>query len=689
MEEKKVGNVEEKAKEEEKPEEKADEKKEEKPDEKVDEKKEEKPEEKTDKKKEEKPEEKADGKKEEKSDEKADKKKEEKPKEKSDEKKEEKPEEKTDKKKEEKPEEKTDKKKEEKPEEKADEKKEEKSEEKADEKKEEKPEEKADENKIENSENENAEKTKNHAVSESKKLADVQAEKKKQEENNAADMSSASKESNKKSKKGLLVALGVVAGLLLIVYVAGFVYFSGHFYQEATINGVSVSGMNKEIARRTLDNFYKNYSLELVLVDGSTESIDANDIDMVITLKDEFSKCLSGQKAYAWFVNMFQAYDFGIDADTAWNQEKLEDIYSDMDILKSSNMEKPQDAYVGVVDGKFAIVKEELGSTIDVEEFEKVVEDSLCSVIASVDMVQANCYSLPEVYEDDADIKAELDAKNEYAENEIKLQLDDLTLEPGMQLYEEVLEKKGDGYEVSQSKVAKYVKKLAEEYDTLDTDRTFTTSWNNRKIQTYGSAFGYVMNQEETVKALKKALEKKQPATVEVVFDSKGYTLQGENDIGDSYIEVNLSEQHVYAYKDGKQVAEGDCVSGNESAGNGTCIGLYAVQDKLSPTVLRGEKKAVTKTVTKKNKKGKKVKVKETTYEYEYESPVTYWMQFNGGIGLHDAAGWRSTYGGSIYYYSGSHGCVNLPLDLAQTLYETFDVGTPVIVYFWDNENRK
>jgi lipoprotein-anchoring transpeptidase ErfK/SrfK len=360
-----------------------------------------------------------------------------------------------------------------------------------------------------------------------------------------------------------------------------------------------------------------------------------------------------------------------------------------MDILKSSNMEKPQDAYVGVVDGKFAIVKEELGSTIDVEEFEKVVEDSLCSVTASVDMVEANCYSLPEVYEDDADLKAELDAKNEYAENEIKLQLDDLTLEPGMQLYEDVLEKKGDGYEVSQSKVAKYVKKLAEEYDTLDTERTFTTSWNNRQIKTYGSAFGYVMNQEETVKALKEALEKKQPATVEVVFDSKGYTLQGENDIGDSYIEVNLSEQHVYAYKDGKQVAEGDCVSGNESAGNGTCIGLYAVQDKLSPTVLRGEKKAVTKTVTKKNKKGKKVKVKETTYEYEYESPVTYWMQFNGGIGLHDAAGWRSTYGGSIYYYSGSHGCVNLPLDLAQTLYETFDVGTPVIVYFWDNENRK
>ena len=178
-------------------------------------------------------------------------------------------------------------------------------------------------------------------------------------------------------------------------------------------------------------------------------------------------------------------------------------------------------------------------------------------------------------------------------------------------------------------------------------------------------------------------------AKIDVVFDEKGITLKGENDIGDTYIEVNLSEQRVIGYKNGKKIAEGDCVSGKEAAGNGTCIGLYKIQDKLSPTVLRGQKKPVTKTETKKNKKGKKVTKTTTTYEYEYESPVTYWIQFNGGIGLHDAAGWRSQYGGSIYYYSGSHGCVNLPLDLAKTLYENFELGDPVVVYFWDNENRK
>lgn len=352
-------------------------------------------------------------------------------------------------------------------------------------------------------------------------------------------------------------------------------------------------------------------------------------------------------------------------------------------------MVKPKDAYVGVKDGKFAIIQEVLGNTIQKKVFYSAVEDSLNNVQKEMNLKENNCYELPAVYQDDKDLQKELSELEQYSDCEIVLQLDDLVLEPGMELYEAVLEKKGDSYEVSEKLVKKYVENLAKQYDTMETERSFTTSFQNRKVDVYGSAFGYRMNQEETTKTLLKALKAKKKVTVDVVFEEKGISLQGENDIGDTYIEVNLSEQKVFGYKNGKKIAEGDCVSGKEAAGNGTCIGLYKIQDKLSPTVLRGEKKPVTKTETKKNKKGKKVKKTTTTYEYEYESPVTYWIQFNGGIGLHDAAGWRSQYGGSIYYYSGSHGCVNLPLDLAKKLYENFELGDPVVVYFWDNENRK
>ena len=72
-------------------------------------------------------------------------------------------------------------------------------------------------------------------------------------------------------------------------------------------------------------------------------------------------------------------------------------------------------------------------------------------------------------------------------------------------------------------------------------------------------------------------------------------------------------------------------------------------------------------------------KKKSKTY---YESFVSYWMPFIGGsYGLHDAS-WRSNFGGDIYIYSGSHGCVNLPPAKAGELYKMVSVGTVVIVHY-------
>lgn len=525
----------------------------------------------------------------------------------------------------------------------------------------------------------------NKALTQSKRIAEA-----KEAAQKAKEQQPETEPSKPKSgKKGLGIAIGSIVCVLVIAYIAGFVYFSGHYYSDVTINGIAVSGMNAATAKNTLDQFYSNYALALETIDNEKVMINGKDISIKIALHDDFKKCLKEQKPYIWFVNYFKHHEYQVSADATWNEDELQDVYKNMDILNKKKMEAPEDAYVGVEDGKFTIVKEVLGTTIKEKTFKTVVEENLKTVQSSVNLKDSDCYELPEVYSDDKELAAELKALGKYADCNIKLQLDDLTLEPGMDLYENVLEKKGDSYELSEQKVKKYVAKLAEEYDTLGTDRTFTTSFDDKKVKVHGDAFGYKMNQEETEAALIKALKAGKSTTVDVVFDEKGISLKGDNDIGDTYIEVNLSEQRVLGYKDGKLIAEGDCVSGKEAAGMGTCIGLYKIQDKLSPTVLRGEKVPVTKTETKKNKKGKKVKKTTTTYEYSYESPVTYWIQFNGGIGLHDAAGWRSQYGGSIYYYSGSHGCVNLPLDLAKTLYQNFELGDPVIVYFWDNENRK
>ena len=64
-----------------------------------------------------------------------------------------------------------------------------------------------------------------------------------------------------------------------------------------------------------------------------------------------------------------------------------------------------------------------------------------------------------------------------------------------------------------------------------------------------------------------------------------------------------------------------------------------------------------------------------------YRTEVTYWMPFNGGIGLHDAT-WRGSFGGNINQSDGSHGCINLPLEAAKTIYENIYAGMPIICYY-------
>ncbi len=491
-----------------------------------------------------------------------------------------------------------------------------------------------------------------------------------------------------RTQKFLRIGLSSVAALLLLIYAAGAIYYSGHFYKDATINGVDVSGMKVQEADQALEDFYEHYVLNLKTISADDIEIDGDDISIKISPAEQAESVIRKQGAARWFINAFEPHAYEVHVNTSWDQNALDGILASLDILNEKKMKSPQDAHVGVEDGKFAIIAEKNGNTILPGQFTKIVEKALSEVQKEVDLVEYGCYLLPKVHADDPELKQELEQKRAYESKSVTLKLDDLAIEPGMELYDKVLEKNGTSFSVSRKLVREYVAELAKQYNTVGSDRSFVTSFQDKEIQVTGPSYGYEMDEEATAEALYRALSGGTEKTVDVVFIKTGSTLLGKNDIGKTYIEVNLSEQRVIAYKNGRVIAEGDCVSGNESEGHGTCIGLYAIQNKQSPTVLRGEKKPVTRTITKK-KKGKKITETKTTYEYEYESPVTYWMPFNGGIGLHDAAGWRSAYGGSIYYYSGSHGCVNLPLDLAKNIYNNFDIGTPVVVYFWDNENRK
>ena len=124
--------------------------------------------------------------------------------------------------------------------------------------------------------------------------------------------------------------------------------------------------------------------------------------------------------------------------------------------------------------------------------------------------------------------------------------------------------------------------------------------------------------------------------------------------LGSTYIEVDMGNQKLSYYVDGKLSMEMPVVTGNINRGRGTPAGVYSVYNKRYHTYLRG---------------------------VDYVSYVNYWLGVEKGVGIHDA-NWRSKFGEEIYKSDGSHGCINCPIDSVSELWEVAEVGTPVIMYY-------
>ena len=118
--------------------------------------------------------------------------------------------------------------------------------------------------------------------------------------------------------------------------------------------------------------------------------------------------------------------------------------------------------------------------------------------------------------------------------------------------------------------------------------------------------------------------------------------------LGNKYVIIDISSQNLRVYVDNKLIIDTQVVTGKDSSP--TYCGLFDVRTK-----------------------------EEDVYWPEFKVKVKYWMPFNRGEGMHDAR-WRKKFGGDIFHKNGSHGCVNIPVDIMPIIFENVDVGTPVLV---------
>jgi len=424
------------------------------------------------------------------------------------------------------------------------------------------------------------------------------------------------------------------------------------------INGMNVSGQTVDGARAALEN-PDSYSLEVVKKDGTKEVIKGSEIGYRASVTGDLAAVLTEQNAGGRATGPAIKHQFTVEVDASYDAAALEAKIQSLSCISGEGIQKTEDAHVsGYEEGKeFTIIKEVQGNDVDAEKTKAVILAAVAAGQGSVDLDGQGCYRQVAVTSGDARLKDLCDTMNKCKDMAITYEFGEAReVLTGREITSWLTGTADGEIQVDQEKAAAYVKTLADKYDTAGKPRVFKTV-TGKEVELNGP-FGWKLDQAQEAAALMGMIRTGQSQSREPQYATAG--ADRASDWGATYAEVDLSGQHVYMVKDGSVVWDAPCVTGDAAKGYATPEGIYSLTYKETDRILRGKKL--------------------DDGSYEYESHVDYWMPFNGGIGFHDA-NWRSKFGGTIYLYAGSHGCINLPPEKAKLLYEYVYKGMPVICY--------
>lgn len=463
-------------------------------------------------------------------------------------------------------------------------------------------------------------------------------------------------EHRKNGKKAAWIA-ACTAGILLVaaggVYVGMSQKYKPRFFPNTQINGVDASGKTAAEVQELIAEGVNGYTLTIDERNNQTETIAGTDIKLHAEFDGSLEKMVAAQNPFAWLWHMKQE-EYTIGTMVAYDDAALESQIRNLSCLDPEKAVEPVNAKISeYVSGQgYSIEPEQEGTAVEAEKLTQAVTGAIENLQDHLSLEEADVYKKPTVLKDDASLAEQLDKMNKYAKMSVTYQFGDSTETlNGDQIHAWLIANADGSVSVDSSKVSEYVSEMAKAHNTSNKAKTLKTSYGST-IQVSGGTYGWKINQAAETEALAAIIASGESTTREPEYSQKAAS-HGANDYGDTYVEINLTGQHLFFYKEGKLVVESDFVSGNLAKGWGTPAGSYPLAYKQKNAVLKGE---------------------------NYRTPVNYWMPFNNGIGMHDAK-WRSSFGGAIYKTGGSHGCINLPPSVAKTIFDNISAGTPVICY--------
>lgn len=460
----------------------------------------------------------------------------------------------------------------------------------------------------------------------------------------------------KKRNKGKYILIFTGFGIvlpLLIVYLFFTFYYQKHYYVNTVINGTNTSSMTVQEAKDAVNEQVKHYFITIEGRNEISDNITGESIELHTVFDESLSDLLKHQKSYTWPVSIFKTHELTVNTMLEYDEDLLKDCFKKLKCFDKANNIKPENASISEY-GKngYEVIPEKQGARVIEEKLYEAVRKAVNSLEPSLSIETEDCYKKPEITSEYPELQKALKKMNQIAGTEITYEFGkDTEVLNGEQISKWLAV--DDNFTVSfdTDRIKEYVDYIGKTYNSFGRTREFKTSYGD-VIKVKGGDYGWWLNRPEEVTELSELVRKgaRQKRTPVYYQTAQQY---GKDDIGDTYVEINLTAQHLFFYKDGKRILESDFVSGNVSKNNGTPTGTYPIQYKQNDATLVGE---------------------------DYETPVKYWMPFNKNIGLHDAS-WRSKFGKDIYLTDGSHGCINMPPLKAKKMFQNIKRGVAVVVY--------
>lgn len=426
------------------------------------------------------------------------------------------------------------------------------------------------------------------------------------------------------------------------------------------INGIPVSGMTPQDAKSYMEGFFNgNYALKLQDKNGNKETIRDTEIGLEMQVTGDIGAVLTDQNARGRENGPGIDNKYQVDAKMVYDEGRLDAILSELSCVKNGT--PTTDAYISAYEeGKdFSIIPEVQGTEIDMDRLKEAVRNALDNRTSLVSLADTGCYKQVSVKSDNEELNRLCSNMNRFKDVTITYTFgDQKELLAGTEIAKWINGGTGTGMTIDEQKAAAYIKSLADKYDTYGKPHVYKST-SGREVTINGN-YGWQINQQEELVALKNMINNCSSQTREPAYSQTAASRNGY-DFGNTYVEIDMGEQKLYMYKDDECIVNTPIVTGNVSKNYTTPEGLYTLYYKERNRILRGPKLA--------------------DGSYSYESPVSYWMPFNGGIGLHDAT-WRGKFGGTIYKTNGSHGCINMPLNAAKTVYENVYKNIPILCFY-------